>query len=111
MGTEEEPDGPRPDCTVWPPSCILGPLGLALLQAPTYALALAGISTFHDDTHFLPHLFMKISHVSSFQKLGLLVGAALLPTLVADETPRSGLLGVVSSVTARRRRCSQGTVL
>lgn len=54
---------------------------------------MAGISTFHDNTHFLLHLFIKICHISSFQKLGLLTGAALFPTLVADEVHRSGILG------------------
>ena len=79
VGTEEGHDGPLPDWEVWPSSFILGSLEFALLQAPTYLIYFGGISTLNDDTHFLSHLFMKICHISSFQKLGLLICAALFP--------------------------------
>lgn len=91
--TEEGHDGPLPDWEVWPSSFILGSLEFALLQAPTYLIYFGGISTLNDDTHFLSHLFMKICHISSFQKLGLLICAALFPSVLADEVCHSRIFG------------------
>lgn len=36
---------------------------------------------------------MKMCHISSFQKLGLLTCATFFTALLADEVPRGGILG------------------